>query len=297
VHTSAKIDLMRRHCKSTAQFSIRRMAGILGKALPLSTRQALVARMKWRRVPGWFEFCIGMLDDLRRHDPDALHRFLWANHLAYAMSYEVATRFDASNLNPSRRILFEDINGHLRSWGMDPRKDIRSVFEVGCSMGYLLRHLEVEVFPSASILHGIDIDRYAVETGNAHLRSLQSGVKLSIADMAATEDMMGNRIYDVVICCGVLMYANENTAAQVVRSMLRHAGHLVGLICLAGNGAPLQQSETRASDGAFVHDVAGMIHRAGGRVLSSKWIGSSTSGSSPAYAILASASDAARGIS
>ena len=281
---------MRRRCASLAQGTIRRMARILGQTLPFSARQALVTRLKWTRLPGWFEFSMGMLDDLRCQNPDALHRFLWSNHLAYAMSYEIANRFDATNLNPSRHILFEDITSHLRSRGLDPHRDIRSVFEVGCSMGYLLRHLEVEVFPSASILHGLDIDSYAVETGMAHLHSLQSAVKLFLADMAATEGVMGSRMYDVVICCGVLMYVNENTAAQVIRTMLHHAGHLVGLICLAPTGhrhSPGRHSETRVSDGAFIHDVDGMIHRAGGRVLSSKWIGSSTSGSSPANVILA----------
>jgi SAM-dependent methyltransferase len=267
------------------------MAWIFSQALPFSARRALVARMKWTRLPGWFEFCMGMLDDLRRHNPDALHGFLWSNHLAYAKSYEISDRFGASNVNPSRRILFDDITGHLRSRGLDPRRDIRSVFEVGCSMGYLLRHLEVEVFPSSSTLHGLDIDSYAIETGQKHLRSVQSRVKLHLTDMAAAEDVMGNRIYDVVICCGALMYVNESRAAHVVRTMLLHSGHLVGLICLAQTGqghASRQRSETRVSDGAFIHDVDGMIHRAGGRVLSSKWIGSSTSGSSPAYVILAS---------
>jgi SAM-dependent methyltransferase len=269
------------------QSSIRRTSGILAKTLPLSTRQAFIARMKWTYVPGWFEFCMGMLDDLRRDDPDALHRFLWANHLAYAASYEVPARFGSSNLNPGRRILFDEIDRHLRLCGVDSRRDVRSVFEVGCSMGYLLRHLELEVFPSASTLHGLDIDRYAIETGTTHLRSMQSGVKLFHADMAATRDVMGGRIYDVVICCGVLMYVNENTAEEVVRTMLLHAGRVVGIICLAPDGAPPQRSQPRTSDGAFIHNVEDMIERAGGQLVSSKWIEPSISGSSRACAILA----------
>jgi hypothetical protein len=48
---------------------------------------------------------MGMLDDLRRNDPDGLHRFLWSNHLAYAASYEIKRRFGVSKLNPSRRRL------------------------------------------------------------------------------------------------------------------------------------------------------------------------------------------------
>jgi len=275
--------------KPMAQGAIRRIAAMLSLVLPLSIRQALVANRKWTRLPGGFEVSMGLLDDLRRHNPDALHRFLWSNHLAYAMSYEIAQRFQTRDLNSSRRILFENITGHLRSRGLDPRRKIGSVFEVGCSLGYLLRHLEVDVFPSASILHGLDIDSYAVETGTSHLQSLQSRVRLFSADMAATERVMGNQIYDVVICCGVLMYVNEETARHVVRTMLQHARHLVGLICLAQTSLhpPRGRSATRASDGAFVHDVESMIQQAGGKVVSSTWIGSSITGSSPANVIVA----------
>ena len=151
-------------------------------------------------------------------DPVGLHRFLWANHLAYAASYEVPKRFGVSNINPTRLILFDKIVGHLRSRGLDPRKDVRSVFEVGCSMGYLLRCLEEEVFPSATILHGLDIDAYAVKAGTAHLSSLRSRVQLFAADLDDAERVMCSQIgggnYDLVLCCGVLMYVNESTAEK-----------------------------------------------------------------------------------
>ena len=231
-----------------------------------------------------------MLDDLRRRDPDALHRFLWSNHLAYAASYEIPKRFGAPNINPTRHLLFRDILAHLHASGVDPREDVRSVFEIGCSMGYLLRHLEAEVFPSAAVLHGIDIDRHAIEAGTAHLGSLQSKVKLFAADMAAAEHVMGRREYDLVLCCGVLMYVNQKTAEQVVRTMFSHARRLVGLICLAhprGEHARPAASEVRELDGALIHDVGSMIRRANGKVVSSKWVGTSTSGSSPSYVILA----------
>jgi hypothetical protein len=157
-------------------------------------------------------------------------------------------------------------------------------------MGYLLRHLEVEVCPSAEILHGLDIDTYAIETGMQHLRSLQSKVTLFAGDMAQTEVMMGDHNYDIVLCCGVLMYVNEATAEHVVRTMFSRARSLVGIICLAGaelNGAASGRSVTRASDGAFVHDMDKMIRRAGGKIVSSKLVAHAVSGSSPSYAILA----------
>jgi SAM-dependent methyltransferase len=266
------------------------MARVIGIALPLSARKALVACGICRSLPGGFEFSMGILDDLRQRDPDTLHRFLWSNHLAYAASYEIPKRFGASNLNPSRRILFAEMETYLNSLGVEPHLDVASAFEVGCSMGYLLRHLEVEVCPSAEILHGLDIDAYAVDAGAAHLRSLQSKVRLHTADLAATEQIMGKQIYDLVLCCGVLMYVNENTAEELVRTMLSHAGFLVGVICLAhprGKHSALERSETRLPDGAFIHNVHRMIRRAGGRVVSSNHIESSISGSSPSHAILA----------
>jgi SAM-dependent methyltransferase len=169
---------------------------------------------------------------------------------------------------------------------MDPHRDVRSVFEVGCSMGYLLRHLEEEVFPSATILQGLDIDAYAVQAGAAHLSSLRSKVKLFAADMEAAEHVMGRQSYDLVLCRGVLMYANESTAMKVVRAMLSRARCLVGLICLAPP-ADVGRSEMRASDGAFIHNVDKMIRQAGGTILSSDWVDTSVSGSSPSHVILA----------
>jgi SAM-dependent methyltransferase len=235
-----------------------------------------------------------MMDDLRRRDPDALHRFLWSNHLAYAASYEVPERFGASNLNPSRRILFDDLTAHLRRRGLDP-EHIRSAFEVGCSMGYLLRHLELEVCPSAEALHGLDIDAYAVETGMAHLHSIGSKVQLFAADMADTGRIMAGRRYDLVLCCGVLMYVNEATAAQVVRVMLSHTQHLAGLVCLAGreDALPSGPSVARPEDGTFIHDIGRMIRQAGGRLASARRVGTEISGSSPCHIILAEPPDSA----
>ena len=230
---------------------------------------------------------MGILNDLRRRDPVGLHRYLWSNHLAYAESYEVQRRFGASAINPTRHVLFHKITAHLRSRGVDPGRDIHSVFEVGCSAGYLLRHLEEAVFPAAKILHGLDIDAYAVKSGSEYLTRLCSGVKLFAADLKSTERIMGGRSYDLVLCCGVLMYVDENTAEQVVRVMFSRAGRLVGLICLAPSGMNLERSEARHSDGAFIHNVDDMIRKAGGNVVSSTWIGTKDSGSSPCHVILA----------
>src|SRR4029077_20180352 len=136
---------------------IRWQAWAFGKLLPSSTRRTLVTWVG-RRLPWGLEFAMGMLDHLRRRDPVQFHRFLWSNHLAYARTYEIPARFGASNINPTRHILFSRMLAHLRCRRLEPHRDVRSVFEVGCCMGYLLRHLEEEVFPAAEVLHGIDID-------------------------------------------------------------------------------------------------------------------------------------------
>jgi SAM-dependent methyltransferase len=266
---------------------VRWHAWFLGKILPLSAQRILVTWVGRKRLPVGLEFSMGILDKLRRDDPVELHRFLWSHHLGYAKTYEVQKRFGASNINPTRHILFSRIATHLRSSGLDPERDIRSVFEVGCSMGYLLRHLEEEVFPSATVLHGLDIDVYAVQAGTAHLSSLQSRVRLFAGDMEATERVMGGNIYDLVLCCGVLMYVDEDIAQKVLRAIFLHADRLVGLICLAppdDRGRP-----QRFSDGAFIHKMDDLIRSAGGTVLSSEHIGADISGASPSHVILAEA--------
>jgi hypothetical protein len=82
-----KMDWLRRQCKSVVRWSIRWPAWLLGQVLPLSAWRALVTSVGRRKLPGGLEFAMGMLDDLRRHDPVGFHRLLWSNHLAYAETY------------------------------------------------------------------------------------------------------------------------------------------------------------------------------------------------------------------
>jgi SAM-dependent methyltransferase len=232
-----------------------------------------------------------MLRDMRDGDPDAFHRFLWSNHLAYAKTYEVAQRFGAAMIEPSRITLLSDITAQLRARGLDPDCDVRSIFDIGCSLGYLLRHAESEVFHSATTLRGLDIDSYAVDTGNAYLRTLDSRVMLTEADMTEADRVMGEERYDLVLCCGVLMYLDEGRAAGVVKTMLAHARHLVGIICLGHpevDNSLLTRSDVRESDGAFVHNLERMVREAGGMVIS-KWQ-SDRGAESPAYGIVAAPS-------
>lgn len=117
---------IRGFCVGSLRSVSRGAAWALGRTLPLSARQTLVAFVGRQKLPPplRFEFAMGMLTDLRRRDPVALHRFLWANYLAYAASYEVRHRFGAANVNPTRHILFNSITAHLRSLGLDPAADM-----------------------------------------------------------------------------------------------------------------------------------------------------------------------------
>jgi SAM-dependent methyltransferase len=281
---------MRSQYKTLGRLLIRSAATMMGRVLPLWMRKSLVASRVGRRSKASVEFALGLLSDLHRRDAGSFHRFLWSNHLAYAATYNVRARFGASNLNPSRRILLDSMASYLRSRRLDPGKDVLSVLDVGCSAGYLLRHIEVEVCPSAQVLHGLDIDRCAVGVGMAHLSSLQSKVRLFVGDMAAADRFIGDRTYDLILCCGVLMYDGENAAYDVVRTILSSANCLVGIISLANptySRTATRRSSIRRSDGAFIHDVESMIHRAGGKVVVSRRIETNISGSSPSHAILA----------
>jgi 2-polyprenyl-3-methyl-5-hydroxy-6-metoxy-1,4-benzoquinol methylase len=252
-------------------------------------RKALVVRLDRRRFRWSTDFSMGVLGDLRRRDPQTLHRFLWSNHLAYAARYEVERKFDSHNINPTRHVLFRQILEYHKVRSLDPHEHVRSVFDVGCSLGYLLRHIEVSLFPSAAPLEGIDIDRHAVQAGMSYLQSVRSRVELFEADLSRTAEFMRGRQYDLVLCCGVLMYANEDTARSALQAMFAHCRRLVGVICLAysPHRRARRNSEVRRSDGAYVHDMHRMIREAGGTPVSSTWVGTATSGSSPSYVILA----------
>jgi SAM-dependent methyltransferase len=257
--------------KEVAISSIRWAARWARSMLPLRARKAIVSRVGRRSVPGHLHFSTALLEDVGRRDPSALHRFLWSNHLASAATYEISEKFGASKFDGNRHRLFADIQTHLGARGHDPARDIRSVFEIGCSLGYLLRFVETEVFPAATVLRGIDIDRYAVETGQRYLRLLGSKVCLSMGDATEASRIMGEEKYDVILCCGMLMYLDEISAQNVIRDMILHARHVVGIICMAHNdlgNSTLKRSVYRTLDGGLVHNLERMIEQGGAAIVS-----------------------------
>lgn len=245
--------------------------------MPLWARQrlaVLVGRQRWLGDRYWWAF--ELLRDFAERDPDGFHRFLWANHLAYAESYEVERRFGPDQVHPTRRMLFADMEGVLRSRGVEPAKDVESVFEVGCSLGYLLRHLETGPFAGARMLEGNDIDGYAVEVGGEQLARMGSRVRLHRADMGDLDQVFAGRRFDVTIAAGVLMYLRENAAAEVVRTMLRHTGRLAvfaGLAHPERDNRELAESALRERDGTFIHNFDRMVAAAGGLVVARRWEG------------------------
>jgi len=250
---------------------------LLRRVLPLPVRRRMVVAFggrAWLPHRSWLTF--ELLRDFAETDPAAWHRFLWAHHLAYADSYEVERRFGDERIVPSRRMFFDDLRDFLVGRGIDPEREVASVFEVGCSLGYLLRHLETGLFRSATTLEGIDIDRRAVERGAAHLAGIGSRVKLAARDMTEVSEVLGARKVDVILCLGVLMYLPEAEARLVVRSILDHANVVAAFAGLADpsvDNARLTQPGVRQSDGTFIHNIDAMVRESGGEVAWRRWEG------------------------
>ena len=219
-----------------------------------------------------------ILRDWAQEDPDAFHRFLWSNHLAYAKWHEKSNEFGSENLLPTRRMLFDDLNKFLIDQCVDRSKDITSVFDVGCSSGFLLRYMETDVFPSATIFEGNDIDGPAIQRGEAYLREHKSKVHLINADMAKLNSIMDGSTFDLIFCAGVLVYLHEEAATEVIRAMLNHCSGR-GFVVIFSTGHPdidnskLEHSIPRKIDELFYHNIDAMVKKADGEVLYRRWDG------------------------
>jgi 2-polyprenyl-3-methyl-5-hydroxy-6-metoxy-1,4-benzoquinol methylase len=260
--------------------------------VPLSLRKRAVLglqRQTWldqRRRDWW---AVELVRDLAERDVDAFHQFLWTHHLAYAESYEVEQRFGPENVKTSRKMFFSDLCLQLDEMPGLGRDRVRSVFEVGCSLGYQLRSIETDLFPAATRVEGLDIDAYAIEAGAKYLTSVGSKVKLQCADTRDIDRVLGGHTYDVIVCTGVLMYLNKDAAGAVVRSMLQHTRLLAlsGLAHPNTDNAGLKQPDTRASDQTFVHNFDEMVAKAGGRVVRRRWEGSNVVDGNTIYFVFA----------
>ncbi|HYR07311.1 MAG TPA: class I SAM-dependent methyltransferase [Longimicrobium sp.] len=248
----------------------------LRATLPLRVRMRLAVLAGRSRLPGAEWWSAELVRDLAERDLNAYHRFLWSNHLAYAATYEPEQRFGAERVHPSRRLLFAELGRVLAERGVDPARDVRSVLEVGCSMGYLLRYAETHVFPAARVLDGVDIDGYAVERGRQVLHRAGSRVHLSVGDATTIDGRFSHPAYDVVLCAGVLMYLRPADAQAAVAAMLARTAGVLALAGLAHpetDNAGLAASVPRERDRTLVHNLDQMVEDAGGRVVARRWEG------------------------
>lgn len=252
---------------------------IIIRCVPLSLRKRVA---RWLNSRSWLPasdrgyWATELLSDFAAADVNEYHKFLWANHLAYAETYEVGLRFGYENFNETRRELFAELPRVVEKAGIGTCADITSVLEVGCSLGYLLRYMETDLFPNADRLDGIDIDGYAIEQGRRHLESLGSSVGLYQGDMETMDAVLEGRRYDFVLGSGVLLYLDEASAYRFVARMLAHTRKLLTITALAHadvDNAELDSSVPRSRDGTWIHNVDRMITAAGGRIVARRWEG------------------------
>lgn len=246
---------------------------------PLGIRKKIAIitdQQTWLKNP--HSLSMGMIRDWAEKDADAYHRFLWAHHLGYAKYYEGVNTFGTQHLVITRKMLFEDLKKFLSVQGTSPLQEgkVGSIFDVGCSAGYLLRAMETDIFPSATILEGADIDGPAIEMGKTYLRANGSKIQLVRADMADLDHVMDKKKFDLILCAGVLTYLHEQAAADVVRSMLNHCSGLVAIKERAYHvvdNRELKGSKPRESDGSFIHNIDAMVDKGGGTVIYRRWEG------------------------
>lgn len=246
---------------------------LLRSVLPLALRKKLaiwINRQSWIAPGDRGYWATELLEDFASADVNAYHKFLWLNHLAYADTYEIPLRFGYENFNESRRIFFAELPDRLREAGIASPREIDSIFEVGCSLGYLLRYMETDMFPDAHVLEGIDIDEYAIADGMRYLRGLGSKIQLHHGDMERMDDALAGRRMDLVIASGVLLYLDEPSARRLVAKMLAVTSKLLAVTALAHpdvDNAELEESVVRERDGTWIHNVDAMIEAAGGRIV------------------------------
>lgn len=251
---------------------------LLFRRIPVARRLAL-ARIFCRLHGG--RWAPALVKDLAQADPAGYHYFLWRNHLTPARWFAAGRRLDA--LAPTRVLLLADVGRVI-----GPAPAIRSVLDVGCSSGYLLRSLEASWGVGKADLMGFDVDRAALARGRRYLAGVGSRVRLVDGDLRSPP-IEGRGEFDLVVCAGVLMYFPELAARVVVARLLGQARQLLVLsapACQEGDNLGLQGSLTRAH-ATFVHNLDAMVTAAGGAVVGRRWQGAERLGGQTVYFVLA----------
>ena len=235
-----------------------------------------MARQRWLPVPDYV--AMGLIRDLQASDPKQFHKFMWANHvMGYARWYDSEQDlFSTERMEPSRVEFFGDLVSALQQIGVAPSA-MSSALEIGCSQGYLLRHLETSIFTSARNLVGIDIDAPAIEKGSRYLAEAGSSVKLFAADMEDLDGVVGKARFDVTIAAGVLSYLNQADATRMVSRMLERTDTLLalaGLAWIGGDNSSLVHSiESPNHRGQWLHNFDAMVKACGGSIVRNRWEG------------------------
>ena len=215
-----------------------------------------------------------LISDLSVKDPNAYHKFMWLNHMNYAETYEISLRYGFENFNQSRKIFLSKLVDNFTILKNKNHKNIDSVFEVGCSSGYLLRHMEEKLFSPETIIHGCDIDKYAIDEGNKHLKKIGSNIELFHTDMEKLIELLEEKQYDFMFAAGVLLYLDEHCATRLVKLMLSKTKQMLAitaLACPSEDNSKLENSIPRNRDKTWIHNVDRMITQAGGKIIARQW--------------------------
>jgi SAM-dependent methyltransferase len=269
------------------------LQGNVRRAIPIVLRKRIAV---WLSRHPWFadreHLSAGIIGDMRAADPKAFHKFMWSNHISgYAKWYDSESLFEIRNMEPSRCEFFNDLLDVTTEVGLDPGKDIRSVLEVGCSLGYLLRFIETDILPAATELVGVDIDRIAIDKGTRYLGRVGSKVRLIEGDIEGLDELVGNRVFDLAFAAGVLSYLDGDDAARVVSRMLHRTGKLlalIGLACPTTDNSELTRSViSHEKSNQWLHNFKMMVEAAGGRVIKCRWEGARQYNHQTMYSVFA----------
>ncbi len=142
--------------------------------VPLKIRKHVskkITKLSWFKLDSKNWWVTELIHDLANKDINEYHKFLWENHLSYAETYNTKRRFGNDNIEKSRIKLFSDMMLNLKRIGVSA-STIKSVFEIGCSLGYQLYYLEENFITEAEELVGIDLDSQAIYSGREYLKKL-----------------------------------------------------------------------------------------------------------------------------
>ena len=265
----------------------------LSSVLPLGFRKRLVCWLDGKtRSRLSAKFSLAILSDWRVRDPKAFHKFFWTQHLyEYGRPYESLELFEFDKMEPSRRLFLSDLRSALAQLDIPEEDRNLSVLELGCSMGYLIRNVELEVLPAAKRLVGVDLDPKAIELGKAYLAAVGSDVVLLQGDIEEQDDLLGKERFDVSILAGVLSYLDEKDARTVLGKLLARTDRLVAFAGLADRSCDnrnLEKSlESPERYNQWVHNVDAIVQELGGEVIRRRWEGAKLFNGQTVYFVFA----------